>query len=237
MTKWRARFLRNRLGGLSDEPRPGYRAPSPTRRWRRWWCAHWRRPPRGRSTGRPAEPSAPGGGDGRSPAAVRSAGLLQYRVVSADRYYDRGWDRPHVGSQRQAPTRDNAMVEAVNGTFTAGLIEMQGSWRDVDQVERAVFQWVTWHNAEWLPLRPRLRTARRVRTRLLEAAGSRPAARFKQDHRSSPKTGAAQRPQPGHLHHDPLMSTHCCPTAHPQRAGVAIACDPQNGADHHRVWG
>ncbi len=27
---------------------------------------------------------------------------------------------------------------------------MQGSWRDVDQVERAIFQWVTWCNEERL---------------------------------------------------------------------------------------
>ncbi len=27
---------------------------------------------------------------------------------------------------------------------------MQGPWKDVDQVERAIFQWITWHNEEWL---------------------------------------------------------------------------------------
>ncbi|MDL5206362.1 integrase core domain-containing protein [Streptomyces sp. ALI-76-A] len=42
------------------------------------------------------------------------------------------------------------MAEALNGTFKAELIEMQGPWRDVDQVERAIFQWVTWYNEERL---------------------------------------------------------------------------------------
>ncbi|MFF9509691.1 integrase core domain-containing protein [Streptomyces sp. NPDC014724] len=27
---------------------------------------------------------------------------------------------------------------------------MQGPWKDVDQVERAIFQWVTWYNEERL---------------------------------------------------------------------------------------
>lgn len=39
---------------------------------------------------------------------------------------------------------------ALNGTFKAELIEMQGPWKDVDQVERAIFQWVTWYNEERL---------------------------------------------------------------------------------------
>ncbi|WP_414721429.1 integrase core domain-containing protein [Streptomyces ossamyceticus] len=42
------------------------------------------------------------------------------------------------------------MAEALNGTFKAELIEMQGPWRDVDQVERAIFQWVTRYNEERL---------------------------------------------------------------------------------------
>ncbi|MGK5451422.1 IS3 family transposase [Streptomyces radiopugnans] len=49
-----------------------------------------------------------------------------------------------------ADSYDNAMAEALNGTFKAELIEMQGPWRDVDQVERAIFQWVAWYNEERL---------------------------------------------------------------------------------------
>lgn len=49
-----------------------------------------------------------------------------------------------------ADSYDNAMAEALNGTFKAELIEMQGPWRDFEQVERAIFQWVTWYNEERL---------------------------------------------------------------------------------------
>jgi putative transposase len=38
----------------------------------------------------------------------------------------------------------------VNGTFKAELIEMRGPWKDVDQIERAMFQWGTWYNEERL---------------------------------------------------------------------------------------
>ncbi|WP_406274671.1 integrase core domain-containing protein [Actinacidiphila glaucinigra] len=49
-----------------------------------------------------------------------------------------------------AESYDNAMAEALNGTSKAELIEVQGPWRDFDQVKRAIFQWVTWYNEERL---------------------------------------------------------------------------------------
>jgi putative transposase len=67
------------------------------------------------------------------------------------RYTDRLSDigaSASVGSV--ADSYDNAMAEALNGTFKAELIEMQGPWLDVDQVERAIFQWVTWYNEQRL---------------------------------------------------------------------------------------
>ena len=42
------------------------------------------------------------------------------------------------------------MAEALNGSFKAELIEHQAPWRDADQVERAVVQWVGWCNTERL---------------------------------------------------------------------------------------
>ncbi|MDX3262918.1 integrase core domain-containing protein [Streptomyces sp. MI02-2A] len=45
-----------------------------------------------------------------------------------------------------ADSYDNAMAEALNGSFKAELIEHQGPWRDADQVEHAVVQWVGWYN-------------------------------------------------------------------------------------------
>lgn len=49
-----------------------------------------------------------------------------------------------------ADSYDNAMAEALNGSFKAELIEHQGPWRDADQVERAIVQWVGWYNTERL---------------------------------------------------------------------------------------
>ncbi|MEU0940326.1 IS3 family transposase [Embleya sp. NPDC005971] len=49
-----------------------------------------------------------------------------------------------------ADSYDNAIAEALNGTFKAELIEMQGPWRDFAQLERAVVQWVGWYNDERL---------------------------------------------------------------------------------------
>ncbi|WP_329171338.1 integrase core domain-containing protein [Streptomyces sp. NBC_01477] len=67
------------------------------------------------------------------------------------RYTDRLADigaAASVGSV--ADSYDNAMAEALNGTFKAELIEMQGPWKDIDQVERTIFQWITWYNEERL---------------------------------------------------------------------------------------
>ncbi|MET8030277.1 integrase core domain-containing protein [Streptomyces avermitilis] len=49
-----------------------------------------------------------------------------------------------------ADSYDNAMAEALNGSFKAEPIEHQGPWRDADQVERSVVQWVGWYNTERL---------------------------------------------------------------------------------------
>ena len=58
------------------------------------------------------------------------------------------WTSASVGSVEDS--YDKAMAEALNGTFKAELFEMQGPWRDYEQVERAIFQWITWYNEERL---------------------------------------------------------------------------------------
>ncbi|MGW3168432.1 integrase core domain-containing protein [Streptomyces sp. NPDC001142] len=65
--------------------------------------------------------------------------------------------------QRTAGGRRNRRIERLrrglvrkrdgrgpNGTFKAELIEHQGSWRDSDQVEHALVQWVGRYNTERL---------------------------------------------------------------------------------------
>lgn len=49
-----------------------------------------------------------------------------------------------------ADSYDNAMAEALSGSFKAELIEHQGPWRDADQVEHAIVQWVGGYNTERL---------------------------------------------------------------------------------------
>ena len=71
----------------------------------------------------------------------------QYTSIRyAERLTDAGI-APSVGSV--ADSYDNAMAEALNGTFKAELIDRQ-TWRDRDQVERAVVRWVGWYNHQRL---------------------------------------------------------------------------------------
>jgi transposase InsO family protein len=68
-----------------------------------------------------------------------------------------GWRTPAEVFEEQlrslgsvADSYDNAMAEALNGSFKAELIEHHGPWRDPEQVERALVQWVGWYNTERL---------------------------------------------------------------------------------------
>ncbi len=45
---------------------------------------------------------------------------------------------------------DNAMAEALNGTFKAELVTLHGPWRTRRQLEIAVIEWVEWYNASRL---------------------------------------------------------------------------------------
>jgi transposase InsO family protein len=73
-----------------------------------------------------------------------------------------------------ADSYDNAMAEALNGTFKAELIDRR-TWPDLPTVERAVLQWVGWYNHD----------------RLHSAIGHVPPAEYEAIHYSSiitPKT-------------------------------------------------
>lgn len=41
---------------------------------------------------------------------------------------------------------DNAMVEALNGTFKAELVKLHGPWRTRHQLEIAIIEWIDWYN-------------------------------------------------------------------------------------------
>jgi putative transposase len=53
-----------------------------------------------------------------------------------------------VGSR--GDSYDNALAETVNGLYKAELINRQGPWRTVDQVELATSEWVHWWNTQRL---------------------------------------------------------------------------------------
>jgi putative transposase len=48
---------------------------------------------------------------------------------------------PSVGSVADC---DNAMAEALNGTFKAELIDRCGPWRSRAQTEIAIYEWISW---------------------------------------------------------------------------------------------
>ena len=41
---------------------------------------------------------------------------------------------------------DNAMAEALNGTFKAELVTLHGPWRTRRDLELAVVEWIDWYN-------------------------------------------------------------------------------------------
>ena len=41
---------------------------------------------------------------------------------------------------------DNAMAEALNGTFKAELVTLHGPWRSRRQLEIAIVEWIDWYN-------------------------------------------------------------------------------------------
>jgi putative transposase len=68
----------------------------------------------------------------------------QYRSI---RYTTRLSDvgiMPSVGTV--ADSYDNAMAEALNGTFKAELINRCGPWKTRAQTEIAIYEWISWYN-------------------------------------------------------------------------------------------
>jgi len=51
---------------------------------------------------------------------------------------------PSIGSV--GDSYDNAMVEALNGTFKAELIHRIGPWKTRAQAEIAIYEWISWYN-------------------------------------------------------------------------------------------
>ena len=71
---------------------------------------------------------------------------------------------------------DNALAECVIGLYKTEVIQRQGPWRGLDDVELATLTWVAWYNAD----------------RLLEPLGHVPPAEFEQAFYDRQAAGAAQ---------------------------------------------
>jgi putative transposase len=73
------------------------------------------------------------------------AGSQYTSFAFTQRLIDEGVDAS-VGSVGDA--YDNALAESQIGAYKTELIRPEGPWRDVDQVELATLEWVTWFNTE-----------------------------------------------------------------------------------------
>lgn len=68
----------------------------------------------------------------------------QYLSIRYSDRLDQAGPAPSVGSV--ADSYDNAMAEALNGTFKAELIEHHGPWRNLAHIEHELARWTGWYN-------------------------------------------------------------------------------------------
>ena len=72
----------------------------------------------------------------------------QYTSIRySDRLHDAGI-AASIGSI--GDSYDNAMAEALNGTYKAELVKHRGPWRTRAQLEFATIEWIDWYNTSRL---------------------------------------------------------------------------------------
>ncbi len=103
----------------------------------------------------------PAGSDGLIHHSDRGVQYLAIRYT--DRLAEAGIE-PSVGSV--GDSYDNALAESVIGLFKTEVIRRRGPWRNLDDVEFAVLEWVHWFNT----------------TRLFEPIGHVPPAEFEDNY-------------------------------------------------------
>jgi putative transposase len=72
----------------------------------------------------------------------------QYTSIRYTERLDEIGATPSIGSV--ADSYDNALAETINGLYKTEVIRRRGPWRNVDEVELATLEWVTWFNTERL---------------------------------------------------------------------------------------
>ena len=99
-------------------------------------------------------------------------GVQYISIRYTERLAEAGIERS-VGSV--GDSYDNALAETINGLFKTEVIRRRGPWRNIDEVEIAVLEWVDWFNNR----------------RLLEPIGSVPPAEFEAAYYQRQETPAA----------------------------------------------
>lgn len=72
---------------------------------------------------------------------VRSSQYVSIRY--SERLAEAGIE-PSVGSR--GDSYDNALAKTINGLYKAEVIHRRGSWKNVEAVELATLEWVSWFN-------------------------------------------------------------------------------------------
>ena len=80
-----------------------------------------------------------------------AAGCVHHSVAGSQYTSIRYTDRLHTAGLAASigtvgDSYDNAMAEALNGSFKAELIELHGPWRTRRDLEIAIVEWVDWYN-------------------------------------------------------------------------------------------
>ncbi len=70
-------------------------------------------------------------------------GVQYLSIRYTERLAEAGIERS-VGSV--GDSYDNALAETINGLFKTEVIRRRGPWRNIDEVEIAVLEWVDWFN-------------------------------------------------------------------------------------------
>ena len=99
-------------------------------------------------------------------------GVQYISIRYTERLAEAGIERS-VGSV--GDSYDNALAETINGLFKTEVIRRRGPWRNIDEVEIAVLEWVDWFNNR----------------RLLEPIGWVPPAEFEAAYYQRQETPAA----------------------------------------------
>ncbi|WP_406448810.1 hypothetical protein [Streptomyces sp. NBC_01622] len=126
------------------------------------------------------------------------------------------------------------MAEALNGTFKAELIEMQGPWKDPAKVERAILRWITWYNEERCT--PRSTTCHQPSTNATSGrASSRPHSPPETRSLDSTKLGAAHPPAPCKTTKKPSADSSSSPapepSAHTTPSATCAGLDTEHSTD------